>query len=165
MGVGPRAVEERPVVHVRGADQQTRRADPQHDDQRHEAHHDEDDRHDQIRDAARNERGEQEVDAEPDEQDGPGPDDDRRPEAAGEQQPIATAIMPPKMLSGAKTSTASGHGVSMTYGPPVAHEPPSRITRAEVSYSSVKQKVNSSHDTAEPSTRAAGPLIRRMRSP
>ena len=54
------------------------------------------------------------------------------PNPRANSSPIATAAMPPKMLSGAKTSTASGHGVSMKYGPPLAHEPPSRITRSEV---------------------------------
>jgi hypothetical protein len=45
-------------------------------------------------------------------------------------RPIATAAMPPKIESGTVTATASGHSVSITYGPPVAQYPPSPITTA-----------------------------------
>ena len=40
------------------------------------------------------------------------------------------AANPPKIDSGTKATTASGHSVSMTYGPPEAQNPPRPITVA-----------------------------------
>ena len=53
------------------------------------------------------------------------------PNPRANTRPIAAAISPPKMLSGAKITTASGHCVSITYGPPEAQKPPSPITTAD----------------------------------
>ena len=54
----------------------------------------------------------------------------------------------------------SGHGVSMTYGPPLAQNPPSVERIDALMYSSVKPNMNSTHDTIAPGMRHDGPANR-----
>ena len=63
------------------------------------------------------------------------------------------------MLSGAKTTTDSGHSVSMTKGPPLAQKPPSPASTDVAWNSSVKQKVKSTHDRIAPARRQPRPVI------
>jgi hypothetical protein len=68
----------------------------------------------------------------------------------------------PKSPTGANTTTASGHSVAMTYGPPAAQNPPRPPTTPAVWKNTENEKVKMSHPRKEPAMRAAGVRTRSM---
>ncbi len=71
---------------------------------------------------------------------------------------MPTAIRPPKMLSGANAATFSGHSTAISYGPPLAHEPPNDMTVVVTWARSEKLSENRNHEPAEPTIRTSTEL-------
>ena len=65
-----------------------------------------------------------------------------------------------KKPAGKAQISVSGHSVSITYGPPLAQNPPRVVRIEELRYSSVKPNMKSTHETIAPGMRQAGPANR-----
>ena len=62
------------------------------------------------------------------------------------------------MLSGVKATTVSGHWTAISYGPPLAHDPPTAMTAKVDRKRSVKHSEKRNQDAAEPTTRVSAAL-------